>query len=218
MSGLYVFALAGERMPPFETAGYRVECIRVAGVDAVIARLDQPPPVTEGLLRRQHEVVVAAASRVDALLPVRFGAFLDRAELAAVLTRRSGTIAEALALVRGRQQMTLRLLEPPTAASPRDAVVPPAMTGAEYLEARRTAAALPIALRAVGDALGTLVRAERAQAGTGKIAPTLYHLIDRGDVASYNRKVADSRSRQPQAAVVVSGPWPPFAFVPDLWP
>jgi hypothetical protein len=43
---------------------------------------------------------------------------------------------------------------------------------------------------------------------------TLYHLVDRTAVPDYIRAVEPFRS----SAIVVSGPWPPFAFVPDLWP
>lgn len=215
MSGLYVFALAGQRIPAVTVAGHRIECVASGAGYAAVTRLTAAPPVTEETLRRQHEVVADLVDRVESLLPARFGAFMDRAELLAVMAARREAIRDALALVRNRRQMTLRLFEPDSYASGGTAGRA-APSGAAYLEARRAAAAIPAALRAAGDVLGPLVHAERAEAARGKTSATLYHLIDRGAADRYAGELAALLSRTP-AAITVSGPWPPFAFAPDLW-
>src|SRR4029078_3932780 len=66
----------------------------------------------------------------------------------------------------------------------------------------------------VATAVADLTIAERSEAGTERAPAVLYHLIARGNVARYNDAVSLLKS----AAVSVSGPWPPFAFAPDLRP
>ncbi len=215
MSGLYVYALVGQAVPAVTIAGHRIECVESDAGYAAVTRLKAPPPVTEETLRRQHDVVADLVDRVESLLPARFGAFMDRAELLTVLGARREAIREALALVRNRRQMTLRLFEP-GAPAPGGPAGRAASSGAAYLEARRAAAAIPAALRAAGDALGPLVRAERAGTARGKASATLYHLIDRDAGDRYAWELAAFLSRSP-AAIAASGPWPPFAFAPDLW-
>ncbi len=215
MSGLYVYALAGQPVPPVTIAGHRIECVESDAGYAAVTRLKAAPLVTEEALRRQHDVVADLVDRVESLLPARFGAFMDRAALLAVLGARREAIREALALVRNRRQMTLRLFEPDSPA-PGGTAGRAASSGAAYLEARRAAAAIPAALRAAGDALGPLVRAERAGAARGKASATLYHLIDRDAADRYAGELAAFLLRSP-AAIAASGPWPPFAFAPDLW-
>ena len=221
MSGWYVFALTGGAAAPFAAAGHEVEFVDTHGVYAAIERVSGPPPVSEEALRAQHEVVAAIASRVDAVLPARFGTMVGETELGAVVLQRRDVILDALALVRGRVQMTVRLLR--AEAGAKEAENPPerpAATGTEYLESRRVALApppLPVPIPAVEAAVRSMVIAERVERGGGRAAATLYHLIDAHQVKSYRKAVAQVQDQIGVAALTVSGPWPPFAFAPDLW-
>jgi hypothetical protein len=217
-AGLYVFALAGEKARPFTTAGHRVEFVDVDGVYAAVERLDARPVVSEAALRAQHDIVAQVAGRVDAILPARFGSFVDAEELARVVALRRDVIAEALAVVRGRVQMTVRLFEaeghpvPPLRGS--------AATGTAYLEDRRRVAAgraLPQAA-AVAAAVKHIVAAARTEAGHGHVAATLYHLVDRADLGKYTHALSIFETSPGTGTLTVTGPWAPFGFVPDLWP
>jgi hypothetical protein len=222
LSGLYVFALADEPADFFVVARRRIEFVKTDGVYAAVERVGDPPAVSEEALRQQHEIVVRIACMVKAVLPARFGAFVDERELGIVVSQRREAIHEALTLVRGRRQMTARLLGVESPEGPPPATAPVhAATGAEYLESRREALAprpMPPALRAVADAVRPLVVAERADAGGGRGMPTLYHLIESNHVGRYRKALAPFESRTGDAALAVTGPWPPFAFTPDLWP
>ena len=110
MNRFYVFALASEACDPFECTGHVIESIEMQGVYALVERSDRPPVVSEQALRDQHEVIAQLHARSDALLPARFGAFLDARELESIVEQRRKAIVEALRLVRGRSQMTIRLL------------------------------------------------------------------------------------------------------------
>jgi hypothetical protein len=217
-TGLYVFALAAQKARPFSTAGHRIEFVDAGGVYAAVERLDARPIVSEAALRTQHDIVARVASKVDALLPARFGSFLDAEELARVIALRRDVIAEALALVRGRVQMTVRLFEAEGHAAPR--VSGSAPTGTAYLEGRRLSAAvraLPQA-EAVAAAVKDVVAATRTEPGQGLVAATIYHLVDRADLGKYKDALATLESSADTGTLTVTGPWPPFGFVPDLWP
>jgi hypothetical protein len=180
--------------------------------------VSRPPAVSEETLRTQHEVVARIAGRVEALLPARFGAFVDARELRAVVAGRRDAILEALALVQGRTQMTVRLLGPELpAAAPAETH---ATTGTEYLASRMASVAPPpmaAALSTVADAVRSVVFMERAEAGRGRVIATLYHLLDKDRVEDYKRALAPIPLPTGNQALSVTGPWPPFAFAPDLW-
>jgi hypothetical protein len=212
MSTLYVLAITRDTPQAFEFDGHLIEFAPVGGVVAAFERVAQRPSISEAALRMQHQLVLRIAGEVNEILPVRFGAFLDRAELERVLTMRRDAIRQALDLVRGRVQMTIRLSgeasQAPAAPQSRGA-----LTGTAYLEGRRAAAhpPRPPAALAVSAAVRHLVLDERSDSRGPESA--LYHLIDRNHVAEYHQLLAGVAS----STTAVSGPWPPFAFAPDLW-
>jgi hypothetical protein len=215
MSALYVFALTRQPAPPLRHANRRIEFVEVAGVHAAVERVARRPAVSEAALRAQHEIVVKIAGAVDAILPVRFGALVDSLELETLVSMRLGPIQKTLELVAGRVQMTVRVFASGAAETQRAQSIPRARTGAAYLEQRRRqAAAVPTGdAEAISRAVRELVADERAHPGQGRVQWTLYHLIDRSALPAYERAMARFESSR----VAITGPWPPFAFVPDLW-
>jgi len=215
MSHVYVLALTGHRSPPFVVDGRRIEFIKVENLFAAIDRRTEPPAVCETELRSQHEVVRAIFSRVDDLLPVRFGAWIERRELSDLVGRQKTAILDALGLVRGRVQMTIRFAaHSPAARDDRPSGDSPE-TGTAYLQRRRNAERLmPAAATALKTAVRDLVVAERVNPGSARVPASLYHLIARESVAAYIAAMLPFQSE----TVTVSGPWPPFAFAPDPWP
>jgi hypothetical protein len=221
MTTLNVFALADEGAEPFEEAGHRIEFVTCGGLYAAVERIDDRPAVSEAALRTQHDIVAQIARRVDAVLPARFGSMVDTDELTRLVTRRSDAIRQALDLVRGRDQMTVRLF---TSAGPVSdlksrSVRAAAMTGTAYLEERRMAASpvLPPGIAAIAAAVRGLVVAERAEPGQGRVAATVYHLIERAAIDAYKQALEALQVGRESETISVTGPWPPFAFVPDLW-
>jgi gas vesicle protein GvpL/GvpF len=219
VSRWYVFALTGQAASPFVAAGHRVEFVKSGGIYAAIERIAEPPTVSEDALRSQHEAIDAIAGTVDALLPARFGAFVEPHELDALVLQRRDAIAEALSLVKGRRQMSVRLLGPGGHEQASSATRRPyAATGTTYLEGRREAVLrMPELLAAAAAAVRSMVAAERLEAGRGRIGATLYHLIATNSVASYRQALAPIQAAGDTRALTVSGPWAPFAFAPDLW-
>ncbi len=214
MSAFNVFALTREAVAPFELAGHRIELVDAGGVFAAVERIAERPRVSEAALRAQHDVVMRLLADVEELLPARFGSFMDEGELRQVLALRREIIDEALDLVRGRVQMTVRLKEDAPASSPAPALTN-ATSGTAYLESRRAAAAprLPMSATALSAAGGHLVVAERAERSPGVNAVSIYHLVAKADVRRYTSAISLLSMRD----LSLSGPWPPFAFAPDLW-
>lgn len=213
MSPVYVFGLTARTQPPLIVTGHYIEFIAVGGVQAAIERCPERPSLSEAALRSQHEIVMRIFERADDLLPVRFGAWVEEHDLSDLLTARRAAIERALDLVRGRVQMTVRFAE---AASTRTVAYPSdRASGTAYLQARRNAThALPGEAARISAAVRDFVVAEVTSPSSPRASASVYHLIDRENVASYRAAVAGLESPD----VAVSGPWPAFAFASDTWP
>ena len=210
----YIYALVERGLPRrFTVLGQRLQAIDIGRVSAIVQVVREAPAVTEAALRRQHAVVTRLARRTDALLPVRFGAVFAPPVVAARVKAVEKTVAAALRRVRGCVQMTVRV-HAPAAREPDVAASSP---GTAYLAARseRGETLRSITARMHRAASGVLVD-ERVDEGRGELLGTVYHLVRSKDVERYrNRLEAAARSLAP-ARLYVTGPWPVFAFVPDL--
>lgn len=207
---LYIHALSDAPvMPWIEDDGRRVESVAIEDIFAIAERRAAAPVVSEAELQRQHAIVLRIAEAAPAVLPARFGSLLDEAELSAILRQRQALIKTALDHVRHNVQMTLRLATAPPGVER----VPPA-SGREYMQRRREELAPPppADIEPTLRALEALILDERRKGGD-RGAFTMYHLIRRADVREYREVVTASAP----AGMAMSGPWPPFAFAPDLF-
>jgi hypothetical protein len=212
---VYVYALAARGLPRRFTLGsHALQALPVADVDAVVEPRAAPPPPSEESLRAQHALVVDLADRVSALLPVRFGTLVAASELEARLSRARETLRPALERVAGRRQMTLRIVAGP-AAKPRKPSR--ASSGTAYLNERRGPTADTGAhVAAVRRAVGRFVVEERIDRGEGAVRTVIFHLVNRSRLAEYRAALEAVAPTLRPARLIVSGPWPPFAFVPEL--
>ena len=179
--------------------GEPVQALRAGPFFALAGEVDAPPELTAETVRAHESAVRRLAQACPALLPVRFGSVVDRLDFSG----REPELLEALELVRGREQMTLRVYG--------EAPPPDRRSGTAYLESLRRSRALP-ELDPLRAALAPLVRAERTEAQQGPLLASVYHLIDRGSSPGYLRALA----RVPLAVrVSPSGPWPAWSFAPE---
>lgn len=189
---------------------------KIPGGFAVVERRADIPPAEFGSLKRHHDVVAELASRVDAILPVRFGTLLDADAIEEALDERAEEIADAFDVVRGRVQFTWRRGRPtPDARRPKSDARRPT-SGTDYLRraAKGAKPAPPAAWRALRVKLAPLVAAERYQPAGPALPETLYHLVARDKSARYATIGAGLRHAKPTLSL--TGPWPPFAFAPEL--
>jgi hypothetical protein len=184
------------------------------GLAVVGAEIERPPDVSAEALRAQDAIVRALHDRSTALLPMRFGATAtDIGAVTAAITQKAATLREQLAFVRGREQMTLRILGGPLAAHRRplaDEGPHAAPSGTDYLLARRPRV-LPPELSSIAAPVEPIVRSTRFESGRqAGVAGTVYHLIDRGSALAYRHAIA--KARVGDFRVRVSGPSPAYAF------
>lgn len=212
----YVFALVDQipagRIGKGLTGALSVR--RMSGGFLVVERRADVPPVEFGSLRRHQDVVARLATRVPAILPVRFGTLLESDHLEEALQERDEEIAEAFDLVRGRVQFTWRAGGRRSEVGGRRAEAP--KSGAAYLRAAARAAnpPPPAAFRALRTKLSPMIAEQRYQSATAAIPEALYHLVANKHVTRYAAAAAAVTKTRP--ALTVSGPFPPFAFAPEI--
>ena len=226
MSPLYVYALVAAAPPPEALgAGLAGEPIRVVpceGVLAAVGEMEGPPELAAPALRAHDATVRRIAAATAALLPARFGSMArDDEELREALRPRATALRDALEMVRGCEQMTLRFAAAegadPAVLAPRGALPEVGGPGTRYLASRRAEEeprAIPEIARVL-EAAAPLVRGQRLE--THHRPPLLasaYHLVARGDLEPYRGRVAAAAAGEPRLRVLVSGPWPAYAFGP----
>jgi hypothetical protein len=207
---LYVLALTDGPADTAETDGGLLQDIDLNGIHAICERRSTAPPLTDDALRRQHAKVIAISRRVRAVLPARYGALLKRDELLQLVRNNSVAIRRGLDDVRDRVQMTVRVL-----GSAARQVQAPASGGREYLERRRqeSSPVLPPRARAFIDAVGPFVVRQRQECGAPGLTISLYHLVDAQKIADYKAAARATAGTE----IIATGPWPPFAFTPQLF-
>ena len=215
---LYLYALVGRPVRRPLGRGLGGEALRLIGVArllVVAGRIDNAPRVTPTALRRHDATVRRLAGRTDAVLPIRFGTVVgDRLALARALAPRAAGLREALALVAGHEQMTLRVYGEAVTTSDESATES-AGAGQRYLERRLRARRAP-EVDPVRRALRGLVSAERIERHERPpLLASVYHLVRRGDSKRYLAAVAAASARLAGVRVSPSGPWPAYAFAPD---
>ena len=224
---VYVYGLLGAI--PHEPlgvgiAGEPLRVVKCGRLLAAVGDMAEAPPVSATTLREHDRAVRRLTALADAVLPVRFGSLVDdESEIARHLESAEEALESALDLVKGREQMTVRIYQQEekrergqsTPAEPERADVGP---GARYLHARRRASAQETrsaALAALLPAVETLVSAERIESHeTAPLIASVHHLVERGQGAAYTAAVDMTAATLDRVRVVVAGPWPPYAFAP----
>jgi len=198
---LNVYALS-DALPAADLVGALgepVRALRAGRLFALAGEIDRAPELTAEAVRAHDAAVRRLAEACPALLPVRFGSVADELDFSG----RESELLEALELVRGREQMTLRVYGE---APPKDRE-----SGTAYLESLRRSRAVP-ELDPLRVALAKLLRAERTETHQGPLVASVYHLIDRGTAPEYLRTLAGV----PLAVrVAPTGPWPAWSFAPE---
>lgn len=199
---MIVIAIAGAR----EARRAAVDAVTVKNIAAIVEERATAPKPTERALKARMSRLAALEAAGLTILPVRFGTTVASAtELRALLRPQAAVLEKALADLRGRRQMTVRVRGERARLSRR--------TGVAYLASLARAAKLPEA-DPLRKAVASLVVDERVESGArAGFAGTVHHLIEARDAAAYRAAAAAIQRARPRA-FVVTGPSMPFAFVP----
>lgn len=196
-------------------SGERFRVIRNGRVAAVVTDRSRSLTPSAENLRRYDRTMRELAARFPAILPARFGTTVPEDELLFILSSRRASLARGLATVRGRVQMTVRVM---TSAAEVPAATEPfgnASSGRDYLtgKARAAAAARVVpAFEPIRGAVARWIRDERVDRRGG--VASIYHLIPRSSVDAYQRTL-NAAADAAGVRLVVTGPWPPYAFSAD---
>lgn len=186
-----------------------------------MSSVEDAPPVSELLV---YGRVVEDLHRLKAVVPMRYGCFLDEVtDIQRILKEKKSQYESLLEELEGHVEMGIRILLPEQEVKPRLEEHP--VNGRNYLvlrkahyrmmddASRRHQVFLDRYIHALG--LYGKYRTETA-AKSGAVILSLYFLVPRTAVDrfrdSFERVADDGNSR-----TLISGPWPPYNFVgPDL--
>jgi len=213
--GIYLYALAEPDLPRHLTVlGRRLRNLPIGNVAAVIERR-APPDFTTEAVRQQHAIITRLTARLPVLLPARFGSVTDEPALRTLVSRHRAEILAAFEQVRGCVQMTVRIFGmcDDVADEPRSG----ARTGTEFLEqARQRSKHVRPEAGIVRAAMSACVKAERIAAGERQGLLTVFHLVPLERLDLYRQRASGLHSMLSRH-VTVTGPWPVFAFAPELF-
>jgi hypothetical protein len=200
---LYMYALveglaAAWRPPPGVVPAAPIDRRRLGSLLLLGSTLDAVPAPNPKTLALHHDVV-ASTLEAAAVLPFRCGTAIADADVEAWIAVQRAGLEAALAHVRGCVEMTVKLLRLDHGLDPRgepeDAV-----------------------LRALAEQLVELAGIERWRyrpAGSGgNVVASVAFLLPRVDVAEFLARIAPVAARAVGVAVVPTGPWPAYSFVP----
>jgi hypothetical protein len=186
------------RPPPPVAGGAAIERRRLGPLLLLGSLLDTVPPANARTLALHHDVV-ASTLDAHAVLPFRYGTVVPDPEADTWLGAQRSALEAALAQVRGCVEMSVKLLRLDSGA-PRQPVPDPGE------------------LRALADQLVALAGVEAWRyrpAGTGgNVVASVAFLVSRPEVPEFLARIAPVASRATGLAVVPTGPWPAYSFVP----
>jgi hypothetical protein len=208
----YLYAIV-ERLPrgwrsPAVTLGARPAVARRIGDLAVITSdVDGVPAGNPRTLAAHHDVI-ASVMEADALLPFRYGVAVPSGALEAWVAAQRGLVAATLDQVRGRIEMSVKLLR----------LESPVVSGLGRSCGRRGDVPDVLQLRALGERLVESAGLEqwryRPSGSIGNVAASVAFLVSRAEVPGFLTRIAPIASHASGVAVVPTGPWPAYSFVP----
>ncbi|MCW3063642.1 MAG: hypothetical protein JWN32_814 [Solirubrobacterales bacterium] len=213
---VYVYGITDAPPPPVDdlagVEGTGVRTLVQGELAAAFASLPGPePPAATPDALMAHERVVEALMRQRAVLPTRFGTTLPgEDDLATVLERRSASLRDLLALVRGCVEVSVRVrwetaVDPPAAAD---------TDGRRYLESRaRELREVERAVDAVHHPLARHARASTRSTPTEGGVLSASYLVAADDVRSFAEQVRRLQDADASLDLSCTGPWPPYSFV-----
>jgi len=187
---------------------------RVQDVVVLGSLLDVVPPANPRTLAIHHDIV-ATVMDAAALLPFRYGTTVPAGALPDWLQAHRAAMTTALGAVRDCIEMSVKLLRLDCAVDAQ-----PAGRDRRRDQPAREAGLDAGELQALADALierAALPQWRHHPAGSsGNVATSIAFLVPRAELTAFLARIAPVASHAAGIAVVPTGPWPPYSFVPDF--
>jgi gas vesicle protein GvpL/GvpF len=205
--------------------GHAVWIMQCEGLCAAVsedALVLQPAPALQEMVA--YAKAIEAFNRHETVIPMRYGCrFAGAAQVRHWMRKCAADMRGLLLGLDGCVEMGVRALplQPDRAALSLRGAVPAGGSGADYLKARRRELALRQScegiVQMICDALAGQFRQCTSQIearGQRSSMVSVYFLVERARIAAFRDKVAELTGAG--AALMVSGPWPPYNFVCNL--
>jgi Gas vesicle synthesis protein GvpL/GvpF len=187
--------------------GAQIETHASGPVATLLSRHPDGPPATEEAVLRHAQVVDEALRAAGTVLPARFGTvYPDEAALARAVAPRADSLVRRLASVRGCVELGVRVLSSELGED--DSVE----SGLEYMRSRlrQTEDRRRLAAEVHG-ALDELSRESTHRIpNSGNVVFVASYLVP-GEARQLFERRVDELGRD-RAALVCTGPWPPYSF------
>jgi hypothetical protein len=180
------------------------------------------------IAQQHHQVLQAVMERVD-VLPLRLpGIHRDLESLLKNVTSESATLTRALARIRGRLELGVKVYSVGDPSAEEKS--PPPQSGRDYLmrrssqskereeaRQRRHDAVVAVHERLAEQAVDAVTNPPQDPVLSGRKEPMLLnaaYLVDRGEHEAFLARVAQIRDEYSQSGLSIetSGPWPPYNF------
>jgi gas vesicle protein GvpL/GvpF len=211
---LYLYGITDAAGPP-DLMGIDGALLRVIGtgtLHAVASEHDDLRLSADEETLWAHEAVVESMMEAGAVLPVRLGSTVDRADSIEDLLRERGSdFTQAIERVRGAVEIGVRgLVATPRAAAGASAAGPGAGYMRDQLARKRRIDA--VAGR-MDEELTSLVRDATEVTGSHeRMSLRAAYLVDRDRVDEFVAAVQRLESKADGVTLVCTGPWPPYSF------
>lgn len=208
----YLYAIA-DRLPaawrpPVAGVGGPVVLRRLGDLVVLASALEQPPEANARTLA-VHNDVVATTLDAEATVPFRFGVVVAAPEVDAWLGAHAQLVRATLGQLRGCVEMSVKLLRLHCGHS----------IGRTCRECADGAPGV-VQLRELAERLVAQSGIERwryrSPGGGSNVAGSVAFLVPRSEVPGFLARIAPIASRATGIAVVPTGPWPPYSFVPSF--
>jgi hypothetical protein len=233
---IYLYAITDQPEAPVPAEpgleGISVFTLTYQDIAAVVSSLTtaEVSPTEDNLWR--HEAVVETLMADRAVLPVRFGTLLaDEVAAQNVLAAHYADFVASLKQVRGRVELSLRVLweedTPPPQPSPARGGGGKRRDGRAYLMARLEEERQRQARRQQAEALAKELHTPLARLAaestqqvliTPRMLLTAAYLVDRDQVAAFQREVKALSADHSALRLLCTGPWPAYSFVTTTVP
>jgi hypothetical protein len=190
----------------------------------IVSEWDHPKNLDQKAIL-EHARVISDCFRNTTVLPFRFGTVFDKDEdlRRAVRANRKAFVASVCKL-KGKAEMHLKLLvKDGSLRQLMDDVELPVATGGEYLSKLREKAAKQrerlTKARALSVQIHKLFHPLEAEVSCKKVDGAgmlidIAHLIDHEQVEKYQNRYSSAASKLKDCTLAISGPWPPYHFMP----
>jgi hypothetical protein len=190
----------------------------VSEFDRATVALDEERHVLE------HARVVSVCFRQGTVLPFRFGTIFDSDEcLKQAVRANRRAFGESVARLKGKAEMHVKLLVRDGALRELRDVQIPDTVGGEYLsklkekaiadrERQTKARAISVQVHRLFNPLEEEISCKRVD--TDGMLIDIAHLIDSKSIEKYQNRYTSAAKQLKNCEISVSGPWPPYHFLP----